>query len=389
MPLGFLLLNLNPYMLEFFSLARGYGLALGFMMCSIYFCLRYLESRERGPLNVFLASLFAGLSLLSSFPFVNYYFGMCAVVTVVTLSRLRSWPSGRLAFVFRNGFPLVFTSLVFIMISAPPMLKLRQVMPSLRQVEGFVVGGKVGFWEDTVLSLIRSSLYRQTYTDALVTPLAIVLMVMVVVGGGLFLYGMWRQWFDQRLALTFVAVPITLTIAASSILQHHLLGVEYLKDRIAVMFVPLVSLVVLASTAYVASAGQRPVVRNAGVLVLTLFTLGASLHTLKSFNVTHSLVLRGNASTRQVVDDLTAEHQASREQGLRGRLTLGSSPVYRPTIDYYTVSRKLTWLKSVNLLSPEADYVYYRPEDEPTVSEMSVTPLTVYPISDAVLAKKG
>jgi hypothetical protein len=122
MPLGFLLLNLNPYMLEFFSLARGYGLALGFMMCSIYFCLRYLESRERGPLNVFLASLFAGLSLLSSFPFANYYLGMCVVIGVITLSRLTSCPSGRLALALRNGFPLVVTSLIFIMISAPPML---------------------------------------------------------------------------------------------------------------------------------------------------------------------------------------------------------------------------------------------------------------------------
>src|SRR6185436_12641938 len=29
---GFLLLNLNPYVLDYFSLSRGYGLSLGFLM---------------------------------------------------------------------------------------------------------------------------------------------------------------------------------------------------------------------------------------------------------------------------------------------------------------------------------------------------------------------
>ena len=44
---GFLLVNLNPFVLDFFSVGRGYGLALGFEMASLYFFLVFLDSEQR------------------------------------------------------------------------------------------------------------------------------------------------------------------------------------------------------------------------------------------------------------------------------------------------------------------------------------------------------
>ncbi|MCU0600181.1 MAG: hypothetical protein MUE70_13110, partial [Desulfobacterales bacterium] len=38
---SFILLNVNPYMLDFFSLARGYALGNGFLMASMYFIYQY------------------------------------------------------------------------------------------------------------------------------------------------------------------------------------------------------------------------------------------------------------------------------------------------------------------------------------------------------------
>ncbi len=42
---GFLLLNLNVYVLDFFSLCRGYGLSLDFLMASLFFYVSFLEKR--------------------------------------------------------------------------------------------------------------------------------------------------------------------------------------------------------------------------------------------------------------------------------------------------------------------------------------------------------
>lgn len=85
---GFLVLNLNPYVLDFFSLGRGYGLALGLEMAALYFFLVYLDSARGGrpdsepPLE---ASLLAGCAaamtniaflnvLMSQWAFLLFYF---------------------------------------------------------------------------------------------------------------------------------------------------------------------------------------------------------------------------------------------------------------------------------------------------------------------------
>jgi len=44
--LTFALINLNPYLLDFFSVARGYGLGMGLMMASLYFFQKYLSEKR-------------------------------------------------------------------------------------------------------------------------------------------------------------------------------------------------------------------------------------------------------------------------------------------------------------------------------------------------------
>ena len=48
---GLLLLNLNPYLLDFFALSRGYGLSLGLLMASLFFLLRFIEQRKSWRLD--------------------------------------------------------------------------------------------------------------------------------------------------------------------------------------------------------------------------------------------------------------------------------------------------------------------------------------------------
>jgi uncharacterized membrane protein len=386
-PVCFLLFSMNPYLLEFFSLARGYGLALGFMMCSIYFCLRYLESQGRGPLNVFFSSMFAGLAVYSSFSFLNYYVALSAIIVVIALSRTRGSGNGfdnyrrRLIPALRDIFPLALNSLILVAVSLPSLMKVRQTLLKSSQIEEFGVGGRRGFWEDSVLSLISSSLYRQDYRHTVVPVLAIFVVSVLAFGGVLFLYSVWRQRSERRLALTLVVVPLTLLIATSSILQHHLFGVSYLKDRIAIMFVPLFVLSLVGTSTYLVTA-REPVVRKVGVLLVLVVALGASVHTLLASNLSHSMILRGNASTKQMIIDVTADYEASRQRGDDDQVRLGIAPIYKPVVDYYIVSRKLTWLEAVELrhLGDEFDYVYYKPENARAVGAQKTIELAVYPI---------
>ena len=75
--LGFVLLNFNAYLLEFFSLARGYGLAMSMMMVSLYYLARWVESGRLGPLVGTLG--FALLAVLSNFTLLVYFACLLAV----------------------------------------------------------------------------------------------------------------------------------------------------------------------------------------------------------------------------------------------------------------------------------------------------------------------
>jgi hypothetical protein len=70
---GLAVLLLNPFLIEFFSLARGYGLALGFAMGSLYYLIK-LEEDQTSRSFLFTMSFALGLSLLaalSNYSFLN------------------------------------------------------------------------------------------------------------------------------------------------------------------------------------------------------------------------------------------------------------------------------------------------------------------------------
>ena len=79
---GFLLLNLNPYVLDYFSLSRGYGLSLGFLMGTLFFLSRFLDALPTGAAarrDLFRALLLASGAVLANFSLLNVYLGVFLV----------------------------------------------------------------------------------------------------------------------------------------------------------------------------------------------------------------------------------------------------------------------------------------------------------------------
>ena len=388
---AFLVLNLNPYALEFFSLSRGYGLALSFMMVSLYFCLRHVESERRAPLHVFLSSLFAALAVTASIPFANVYAGLAIVLGVTVLLRRRllspelNGLPRRLMLALRDGAPLVLNTALMAAIMVPAVLR-------LRRADHFITGGTLGFWPDTVMSLVDGSLYGREYKEVVSPLLAGLVVVVFAFNVLLFLYhGLWRREHHQRLSLTLVLVPLTVLVAVSSILHHQMFGVNYLKGRIGVMFIPLFSLLLVNAAVYLVSVGRASMLRKLGVALLLLAAVGVSLHALMTFNVTHSMVLRGNASTKQAMDALVAHYATTfvRTPG-QEEVKLGISGIYKPVVTYYALSRDLDWLEVVefNTLKEDVDYYYYDREDGRVLDKKNLIRLAVYPSTGATLATK-
>jgi hypothetical protein len=80
---GCLLLSLNPYVLDFFSLCRGYGLSLAFMMAALFFFFAFLDSPlddSSGRARRLRFSLAAAiLAVLCNFSLLNVYLSLALI----------------------------------------------------------------------------------------------------------------------------------------------------------------------------------------------------------------------------------------------------------------------------------------------------------------------
>jgi hypothetical protein len=80
---GFLWLSLNPYVLEFFSLCRGYGLSLACLMAALFFFFSFLDktikSEPEGPRHLRYSLAAASLGVLANFNLLNVYLSLVVV----------------------------------------------------------------------------------------------------------------------------------------------------------------------------------------------------------------------------------------------------------------------------------------------------------------------
>jgi hypothetical protein len=125
---GFLLLNLNPYMLDFFTLSRGYGLSLGFLMGSLFYLFKFLDEVREGERvsEASRALAFALGAVMSNFALLNVWLSVFGVILAafvlrnMGLSELRiPDPESRIPPVSRTSWrPLVLLSVATALFSA-------------------------------------------------------------------------------------------------------------------------------------------------------------------------------------------------------------------------------------------------------------------------------
>jgi hypothetical protein len=185
-----------------------------------------------------------------------------------------------------------------------------------------------------------------------------------------------------------MALVITLVGAASVVLQHLLLGVNYPMDRAALSFVPLFGLLVICPLWRLWQTVSRPLHLGAAS-VLVVLALASSLHTLSVTKPGQVLFWRSDWDIKQMVQDLVADHD---RPGLRNRsVTPGGHWYFEPGVNFYRVTWGLDWLRAYRRELPYApgDYYFLRgvAEDEQFLVERSLVAIQRYEATRAVLAR--
>jgi|WetSurMetagenome_2_1015567.scaffolds.fasta_scaffold24103_3 hypothetical protein len=222
----FLLLVLNPYLLDFFSLARGYGISMACLAASVYYLFVLFREQSKSAYT-FLSVGWALLGVLANLSMLNYYLALICVIGLFSL------------IMFRKEVLKIF--LVILAMSGLLALILWKPTSMMMKTGHLYYGGNTGFYQDTLVSLAKYTMYSPEVSGIILISLNVFLALFVIS-----VLLSFRK--DQAPGnLRNVMLAVFLLSAGSVVLQHFLFNNLYLIDRAALFYYPLAILTLCIS----------------------------------------------------------------------------------------------------------------------------------------------
>ena len=309
-------LTLHPFMLDMFSLARGYGLGLGFMMMSLVLARNEVMAPD---LRKLIGSLvMAGCAALSNLVWLNFLLALPLAFLVLHLVRTRgSWPGPRF-FV-----SVVLSTGTFLAVLLPIAIQLRE-------------GGGLYFGSDSTADAFGSMAslmfyYLSEYPDP-VRSLQVALWLIGALVGLSLCVGLWK-----RDAATWGAILLPLLVllvwVSSIAVQHVWLDTPLPKARTAIGFLPLVAFCTTSALLSPVLGTRLPTV-FAILLTLPLVQLQYRAFTTKYF-----IEWRVSGELRTMLEIIRSEAQFIRKERPFHTVTTAFG-CWMPLL-YYKYSRNL------------------------------------------------
>lgn len=356
---GLLLLCCNPFVFDFFSLARGYGMANGLLLLSIWMLYRW----DKNPSPARMAGIFIPgiLMTLANFSSIHIFTGLLVVVTVLDLR-------SRKEFSVKNVlFSIAVPAVVTLLTAGLLWLPFTEILKA-----GGSFGGATGFWEDCVKWLIAFSTYEAPYAETMSSVAEWLVLFLCI---ALFGYAVFAALRKSSLFAVVITSLLFLPVFSTQ-LQHLLLGTEFPVARTVQYMYPLFIIAIL----FTADA----VPKYAGIIVVNVMAILLSIHFLNVTGTTYFTQWRYDASNRVILDKLNSLHDSDGEQ-----LRVGVTWIFEPGLNYERNYRSYEWLAPFNRdgITGEYDYFYVDATDSVKLSAQGKKVLEYYPESRNCLMK--
>jgi hypothetical protein len=374
--LGFALLNLNPFLLDFFGLARGYGLAMGLSMAALFLLRQAWRqpdlTRRAGLLLLSLAC--ASLADLANFTWLNFHLPLL-VASLVVLADGKRLPIK----MERN------TLLWAAVITGANAWFIRNVARriwALSQSGELYGRGKSGFVKDTLGSLIDSYFYMQPHLAGLKPAI----MVIAIAGflAAAFAIG-YRIWANRTISFSAVLLFVLVLSVAAPIAEHFILGTEYPVDRIALYYIPVAGLLAAFAIDEILATGASRfglIARMSCALLISAMLF----HFSRTANTHYTMTWFYDANTKAAiseVDRLFGGPDSHR------RINIGNSWEFEPSLNYYRTTRHYDWLNPAtrDRLQLDDNDVIYANAGDLAGRAGTYTTIAEYPETGTVLLK--
>ncbi|OGW80516.1 MAG: hypothetical protein A3G33_09550 [Omnitrophica bacterium RIFCSPLOWO2_12_FULL_44_17] len=391
--IGLLLCVSHPFLLNHFSIAKGYPLALGWFTLGLYFSFRVAMENDfkknKEVAYIVLSCAMLSIAVLAHLTFLNVFLSM--IVLFIILEFETWWNEFR-----RGSFLLPLWKVVLNKIILPILpwcifLALIYTGPiiKLRKYHEFYVGGDQGFWADTVASMIQVSIYRKLdWAGVLIFGGVAFIAIVYAFGAFLILEKLFkRKPFELIDRLLSWLVLLMLFCSLSIVFQHILFAVKYGIDRTAIYFIPMFLLYLCVLWEKI--QGMRPYLRrilNPLFSALALISIG---YFISCANVKEHYGKNGADIDRLMNDVLSL-----RKAGILAKtpVEIGSDWPDSPMINFYIIKNKMDWTRPLpryqnfDQIQKRFDCYYLRKRDELFIKTHRLKIIKHYELSDSYLA---
>lgn len=323
---AFVILINNAYLIDLFSMARGYGLSFGFMFMAFYFLVRSVKDPERQRYTI-LFHVAALLAALSNFTMLLMY--VAALITSVAMSLIRPMFHGEKK---AGSWKVIRTHLIMLVVSVAFLFR-----PVRHLVESntFDFGGRTTFIDSTVRTVITNGFYGSNLSPNSIIVLSYIALILVGIALALAVKSMTKHRSrDSELSLELVVSnSLLISICVITIIQHYVTGSDYLIDRFAFFLWPLFLLNLLFVIQLFWDHPKKWMPRGftfflAGILGI-FFLRSAEPQILAQWGY--------DTHTKKAMEQIATDIALNDKENVR----IGSYWLYEPTLNFYRVTRHM------------------------------------------------
>jgi hypothetical protein len=260
----------NHHLIDFFSIARGYGLALAFQLISIFHIIKYHQNHKLQDFILFgLALVFSCLSNLS---FVAYATGALFFSGLIQIFSIEK----KFLELFRY---LTLLTLLWAVCFIP--------IYKMQQINMLNFGGDIGFYNDTILSLVQRAInhIRPWDTMIILSKLIGILSICITILISFFSVLKVINLTHNKLHFNLAFFNLLLIgLAVGHIALFHAFDIMYTKERFALYFYPIFVIQLILLFKYISQTRFKKMGEVLeGFLLLIIISLSAG-----AFNISHT-----------------------------------------------------------------------------------------------------
>lgn len=323
-----ILLNCNPFLFDFWTINRGYGMAIAFMTMSCYHLLRFAVGPHQLK-QLTIGLLASALACYSNFALLHYHIGILVAMAIYLLPSAKVLPKKLL--LLAPLIAIATTSLLYVVVSGP--------IQALKDGKQLYHGGSTGFYTDTIKTLVKECLLEKDINASIITICSL-LIVSITVANGLYIL---VQLFQKK---TTIATPLRTNIflwlalictAASVIGQFYANNTLLLTDRTALFFYVLFVLTSCSWLYTISQVAATPLPMSVSIWAITLLFLG-HFATRLSIRSTWQWAFDRNNIT--VLERMKKSYHGQ-------KIHLGPSWLFEPTMNYYILTAYSQYIDTV------------------------------------------